>query len=48
MIQRPLMTTDELKSMPKETFILMKTGKNPMKTQLRLYKKWGYRVNWSI
>ncbi len=44
MIQRPLMTTDELKSMPKETFILMKTGKNPMKTQLRLYKKWGIEL----
>ena len=28
MIQRPLMTTDELKSMPKGNFILMKTGKN--------------------
>ena len=40
MIQRPLMTTDELKSMPKGKFILMKTGKNPMKTQLKLYKRW--------
>lgn len=45
MIQRPLMTTDELKSMPKGNFILMKTGKNPMKTKLRLFKKWGIELN---
>ena len=45
MIQRPLMTTDELKSMPKGNFILMKTGKNPMKTKLRLYKKWGIELD---
>ena len=45
MIQRPLMTTDELKSMPKGNFILMKTGKNPIKTKLRLYKKWGIDFN---
>ena len=45
MIQRPLMTTDELKSMPKGNFILMKTGKNPMKTKLRLYKKWGIELS---
>lgn len=45
MIQRPLMTTDELKSMAKGNFILMKTGKNPMKTQLRLYKKWGIELS---
>lgn len=45
MIQRPLMTTDELKSMSKGNFILMKTGKNPMKTQLRLYKKWGIELS---
>lgn len=45
MIQRPLMTTDELKSMPKGNFILMKTGKNPMKTKLRLFKKWGIKLD---
>jgi len=45
MIQRPLMTTDELKSMPKGNFILMKTGKNPMKTKLRLYKQWGIELS---
>ena len=41
MIQRDLMTPDELKSMPKGQFIIMKTGCHPMKTQLSLYFKWG-------
>ncbi|MGX8833682.1 VirD4-like conjugal transfer protein, CD1115 family [Amedibacillus sp. YH-ame6] len=45
MIQRPLLTTDELKSMPKGNFILMKTGTNPMKTKLELFKKWGIKLN---
>ena len=31
MIERPLMTPDELKSMPKGQFIVMKTGAHPMK-----------------
>ncbi|OPX91265.1 MAG: Type IV secretory system Conjugative DNA transfer [Pelotomaculum sp. PtaB.Bin104] len=34
MIQRPLMTPDELKSMPKGHFIVSKTGNCPMKTRL--------------
>ncbi|CAM3594355.1 VirD4-like conjugal transfer protein, CD1115 family [Erysipelothrix anatis] len=41
MIERPLMTSDELKSMPKGNFIVMKTGSNPMKMKLKLYEKWG-------
>ncbi len=41
MIERPLMTVDELKSMPKGHFIAMKTGCHPMKTQLKLFFKWG-------
>jgi len=41
MIQRPLMTPDELKALPKGQFILMKTGTHPMKTQLKLFFKWG-------
>ncbi|MDE6953176.1 MAG: type IV secretory system conjugative DNA transfer family protein [Erysipelotrichales bacterium] len=45
MIQRPLMTTDELKSMPKGYFILMKTGIHPMKTVLKLFKYWGIELN---
>lgn len=41
MIQRPLMTPDELKSLPKGRFILAKTGCHPMRTELRLFFKWG-------
>lgn len=41
MIERPLMTPDELKSMPKGSFIVMKTGTNPMKVKLELFFKWG-------
>ena len=41
MIQRPLMTPDELKSLPKGHFIVMKTGTHPMQTRLRLFLEWG-------
>ena len=41
MIQRPLMTPDELKSLPKGNFIVSKTGTHPMKTRLKLFLKWG-------
>lgn len=41
MIERPLMTSDELKSMPKGDFIIMKTGSNPIRVKLKLFTKWG-------
>ena len=41
MIERPLMTPDELKSIPKGEFVVMKTGTHPMRTQLRLFLEWG-------
>ena len=41
MIERPLMTPDELKSIPKGHFIVMKTGTHPMRTRLRLFLEWG-------
>lgn len=41
MIERALMTPDELKAMPKGQFIVMKTGCNPMKVKLKLFFKWG-------
>lgn len=41
MIERPLMTPDELKSMPKGQFVVMKTGVHPMKVKLKLFFKWG-------
>ena len=41
MIERPLMTPDELKSMPKGQFVVMKTGFYPMNVKLKLFFKWG-------
>ena len=41
MMARPLMTPDELKAIPKGSFIVMKTGTNPMRTRLRLFLDWG-------
>jgi type IV secretory pathway TraG/TraD family ATPase VirD4 len=41
MIERPLMTSDELKSMPKGRFIVTKTGAYPMRTRLKLFTEWG-------
>ena len=41
MIERPLMTPDELKSVPKGEFVVMKTGAHPMRTRLRLFLDWG-------
>lgn len=43
MMERPLMTPDELKAMPKGQFIVMKTGVHPMKVTLRLFLEWGIR-----
>lgn len=41
MMERSLMTADELKSMPKGQFVVMKTGTNPMKVKLKLFPQWG-------
>ena len=35
------MTPDELKSIPKGNFVVMKTGTHPMRTKLRLFLDWG-------
>ena len=43
MIEHSLMTVDELKSMPKGHFVVMKTGCHPMKTRLKLFFKWGIK-----
>lgn len=45
MIERPLMTPDELKSMPKGQFVVMKTGAYPMKVRLKLFFKWGIQFH---
>ena len=41
MMERPLMTADELKALPKGQFIVMKTGTHPMRTRLKFFKDWG-------
>lgn len=41
MMERPLMTADELKSLPKGNFVIMKTGTHPIKTVLHLFLDWG-------
>ncbi len=41
MIERPLLTADELKSLPKGSFVVMKTGAHPIQTKLRLFLDWG-------
>lgn len=41
MTERPLMTADELKSMRKGNFIVMKTGTHPFISKLKLFFKWG-------
>lgn len=41
MMERPLLTADELKSIPKGNFIVQKTGCHPMRTRLRLFLEWG-------
>ena len=45
MTGRALMTADELKVMPKDTFIVTRTGVKPMKTILKLFFEWGIQLN---
>ena len=45
MTERPLMTPDELKSMSKGQFIVMKTGFYPMKVRLKLFFEWGIQFD---
>lgn len=45
MIERPLMTPDELKTMKKGQFVVMKTGFYPMKVKLKLFFKWGISID---
>ena len=45
MIERPLLTPNELKSMPKGQFVVMKTGVHPMRVRLKLFYKWGIQFD---
>ncbi len=37
------LSPDELKSLLKGEFVVMKTGTHPMRTKLQLYFKWGIK-----
>ena len=45
MTQRPLMSPDELKSMKKGSFIVLKTGTHPFVSSLKLFFQWGIRFD---
>ncbi len=45
MMERPLLTPDELKSLPKGEFVVMKTGVHPMRVKLKLFFKWGIQFD---
>jgi len=45
MIQRSLMTADEIQNMPEDQWILMKTRMHPLLTCLKYFTKWGIRLN---
>ena len=45
MMERPLMTPSELKSIKKGRFIVLKTGTNPFVAKLKLFFKWGIRFD---
>ena len=41
MMERSLLTADELKSLKKGNFVVMKTGAHPMQMKLKLFLDWG-------
>jgi len=45
MIERPLMSPDELKSMKQGSFIVLKTGTHPFISKLKLFFKWGIQFD---
>lgn len=45
MTERPLMTADELKSMDKGNFVVMKTGAHPFISKLKLFFNWGIQFD---
>ena len=45
MTERPLMSADELKSMRKGNFIVLKTGTHPFISRLKLFFQWGIKFD---
>ena len=44
MMERPLITPDELKALPFGSFVVTKTGVHPMQVRLELFFKWGIKL----
>ena len=45
MIQKALMTADDLKTLPKNQWVLMKTHIHPLITTLKRYNEWGIKLD---
>ena len=50
MIERPLMSSDELNNLPKGTLVVMKTAEHPIKVKMKLFFKWGnsFEASYSV
>lgn len=45
MIQKPLMTAEQLRSLPQDKWVLMKTRCHPTITTIRRYNQWGIKLD---
>jgi type IV secretion system protein VirD4 len=45
MVQKPLMTAEQLKTMPRNQWVLMKTHSRPFITTLKRYNDWGIKLD---
>lgn len=45
MIQKPLMTAEQIRTLPQEQWILMKTRCHPMITTIKRYDQWGIKLD---
>ncbi len=45
MIQKPLMTAEQIRSLPQDQWILMKSRRHPMITTIRRYDQWGIQLD---
>ncbi len=45
MIQRPLLTADEIKTLEQNKWILMKSRTHPLVTTMKRYNEWGIKLN---
>jgi len=45
MIQKPLMTAEQIRTMPENQWILTKTRTHPLKTVLKRFDEWGIKLD---